>query len=403
MRILPEVIPFDSPMKSEPVLMKKLAIVGTVSLMFVAGCGSAPSSTSPSPNTNPPPSTNPPPAPTPPPSKFAVVGSMTTARASHTATLLPNGKVLIAGGSDGMQPLASAELYDPATKMFTSTGNMTTARAGHTATLLLNGKVLIAAGSDGTQALASAELYDPTTGTFAPTGSMTTAGVGGPAVLLASGSVLVAGDTAQLYDPVTGTFAPSGSYADAAPVSWETATLLMDGRVLLIGAIYRTGGGGPIAGAAELFDPQSGTFTITGPRKEVEVNTATLLTDGTVLVVTASFDVPPDEANLYDPASGTSTDIGQTLGYHGYSAAVRLADGTVLISGGEAIGGSGSSFAELYLPATRTFVSAGDMTTGRYLHTATLLPDGTVLIAGGLSVWALPTPGMTATAEIYTP
>ena len=171
----------------------------------------------------------------------------------------------------------------------------------------------------------------------------------------------------------------------------------------LRGGSARTGGGGPIAGAAELFDPQSGTFTITGPRKEVELNTATLLANGTVLVVTASFDFSPDEANLYDPASGTFTDLGQTLGFHGYSAALRLADGTVLISGGEAIGGSGSSFAELYLPATRTFASAGDMTTGRQSHTATLLPDGTVLIAGGLSVWALPTPVMTSTAETYSP
>jgi hypothetical protein len=144
-------------------------------------------------------------------------------------------------------------------------------------------------------------------------------------------------------------------------------------------------------------------FSVTGPRPEFELNTATLLTDGTVLVVTATFDIGTDDADVYDPASGKFTHIGQTIGYHGYSAAVRLADGSVLISGGEAIGGSGSSSAELYLPATRTFASAGNMATGRQMHTATLLPDGTVLIAGGLSVWALPTPGMTSTAEIYKP
>jgi hypothetical protein len=222
-----------------------------------------------------------------------------------------------------------------------------------------------------------------------------------PAALLANGKVLFAGDDAEVYDPATGTFALVGPYADTIPALWNTATLLLDGRVLLTGATF--GAAGAIVGAAELFGPHSGTFSITGPRLESELSTATLLTDGTVLVVTASFDFSPDDAEVYDPATGKFTHIGQTIGFHGYSAAVRLLDGTVLISGGEAIGGDGSSFAELYLPATRTFASAGDMATGRQMHTATLLPDGTVLIAGGLSVWYLPTPEMTSTAEIYTP
>jgi len=175
--------------------------------------------------------------------------------------------------------------------------------------------------------------------------------------------------------------------------------LLADGRVLLVGGTY-----GATAGAAELFDPNSGAFSVTGPRSQVELNTATLLTNGTVLVVTASFDFSTDEAAIYDPASGTFTDIGNTIGYHGYSAAVRLADGTVLISGGEIFGGDGSSSAELYLPSSHTFQSAGNMAIGREMHTATLLPDGTVLIVGGLSVYGYPGPSqMTASAEIYTP
>jgi len=124
--------------------------------------------------------------------------------------------------------------------------------------------------------------------------------------------------------------------------------------------------------------------------------------NGTVLVVTASFDINTDEAAIYDPASGTFTDIGNTIGYLGYSAAVRLADGTVLISGGELFGGDGSSSAELYLPSSRTFQSVGNMAIGREMHTATLLPDGTVLIAGGLSTYGFPSQ-MIATAEIYTP
>jgi hypothetical protein len=125
--------------------------------------------------------------------------------------------------------------------------------------------------------------------------------------------------------------------------------------------------------------------------------------NGTVLVVTATADVLPDDADVYDPASGIFTHIGKTAGFHGYSATVRLADGTVLISGGKLIGGDGSSFTELYLPAAHTFVPAGQMTIARDSHTATLLPDGTVLIAGGLSVWNMGlNSGVTATAEITT-
>jgi len=121
--------------------------------------------------------------------QFTPTGNMAMARAHHTATLLPNGKVLIAGGEGdegNLQPLDSAELYDPSTGMFTPTGSMTPVRTWHTATLLANSKVLIAGGSnrgDTFQPLASAELYDPSTGMFTPTGSMTTVQRTGPATL----------------------------------------------------------------------------------------------------------------------------------------------------------------------------------------------------------------------------
>jgi len=126
------------------------------------------------------------------PFQFEETGSLATARYFHTATLLPNGKVLVAGGAIGYTPLASAELYDPATGTWTATESLHTARFFHTATLLPNGKVLVAGGA-GNGYLASAELYDPATETWTATGSLHTARDLHTATLLPNGKVLVAG------------------------------------------------------------------------------------------------------------------------------------------------------------------------------------------------------------------
>ena len=126
---------------------------------------------------------------------FTATGSMITPRSLYTATLLPGGKVLFAGGQGAdNRILASAELYDPSTGVFTPTGYMTVARFGHSATLLPDGRVLIAGGSSGF----SAELYDPSSGTFTATGDMVNAGVNGTAILLANGKVLIAHDLSPM-------------------------------------------------------------------------------------------------------------------------------------------------------------------------------------------------------------
>lgn len=214
-------------------------------------------------------------------------------------------------------------------------------------------------------------------------------------IVLQDGRTLIINDVnAEIYDPVTDSLAVTGAYVDPTPVLWTPGTVLLDGRVLVTGCAVQC-----TVGATELFDPKSGTFSATGPmRGWINENTATLLLDGKVLFVgNEENDGSPGEAEVYDPRSGSFKFIGNTTAPHEFAAALRLLDGTVLITGGQLPGGSGSSGTDLYLPATENFVSAGNMTVGRHEHTATLLPDGTVLIASGFSIW--PTP--TASAEIY--
>jgi hypothetical protein len=333
---------------------------------------------------------------------FTAAGSMNVARGGHTATLLSNGQVLIAGGLNPGFPaqlLASAEIYDPSSGTFFPASNMTKPRARATATLLANGKVLIAGGfkdpSSGTYDT-SAEIYDPSTGTFTATGNMVSSG-SAASTLLHDGRVFiaVAGVNAEIYDPSTGTFALTGAYAGSSPGYVDTATLLADGRVLVTGCAQKC-----TIGVTELYDPSTNSFSLTDPLSPWDnENTATLLTNGAVLFVGSGELEQPANAELYDPVAGKFTTLENSIASHEFAAAARLLDGTVLITGGQLAGGDGSPAAELYLPATGGFELVGDMTAGRHEHTATLLRDGTVLIAGGYSGW----PNPTATAEIYKP
>ncbi len=167
------------------------------------------------------------------PFQFEPTGPLVIERAEHTATLLPNGTVLVAGGHDGFGNLAAAELYDPVTGIWRTTAYLNHQHYEHTATLLRNGKVLVVGGYDGEFLRTYAELFDPVSETWTDTGSLATKRGEHTATLLRNGKVLVAGGyndnfvplrSAELYDPVSGTWTTTGSLQNARVN--HTATLL---------------------------------------------------------------------------------------------------------------------------------------------------------------------------------
>lgn len=345
--------------------------------------------------------------------QFTATGSLNTSRYSHTATQLPDGRVLIAGGRSDYS--ASAELYDPVTGTFTATGSMNTTRNGHTATLIPNGKVLMVGGTG--YAPGSTELYDPATGAFTATGSLTPARHGHTATLLPNGKVFIAGGryydgnkwttmaSSALYDPATGTFTATGSMGEARES--HTATLLTNGKVLITGGLHWAGQPGTwTMASAEVYDPATGMFMATGSMNALRnSHTATLLPNGTVLVIggnqlDGANGPATATAELYDTAAGTFTATGSMGAQRHSHAATLLPIGKVLIAGGIASDSWGypSRSAELYDPATGTFTAAASMIDYRARFTATLLSaSGRLLIAAGVTDSAT----LLSRAELY--
>ena len=296
---------------------------------------------------------------------------------------------------------------------------LVTARSNETATLLSDGRVLVTggAGTYGGSVLSSAELYSPVTGTFTATDSLHQGVFYHTATLLPSGKVLVAGGQlsymsadgtaqAEVYDPGTGFFTPTAGLT--IPRQQHTATLLADGTVLIVGGYSQTAG--DAVSSAEIYDPMQGTFTSTnGPPATARYgHTATLLNDGTgrVLIVGGfSSGGELTSAELYDPSTGGFSPAGNLVAAAGFgSTATLLSNGQVLIAAG--INGAGyaptpSTAAELYDPSAGTFTQTGSLTQGRYYHTATLRADGKVLFVGGQidGITGTPTP----TAELFDP
>jgi hypothetical protein len=292
--------------------------------------------------------------------------------------------VLVTGGADGTGDggaLASAEVYDPETGTFTATGTLLVPRGDHLAVLVADGRVLVAGGRpspDGDRrAGRSAEWYDPSSGTFSPAATLPPGFALESMTLLGDGRVLLVGSMMPL--------------AGTGPVPAPSTGI-------------RLASTPQVAAAAFLLDPRDGTIVATGapvvPGGNVNSmsagHTATLLEDGQVLL--AGGEGGEFEPQLYDPDTGTFAVTGSMIARRVWHTATRLPDGRVLVAGG--YGGSGAmDYSELYDPATGTFGRTGPLQVARMAgHTATLLEDGGVLVTGGVE--ALAGPGL-ADAEIY--
>ena len=334
------------------------------------------------------------------PDAWTPVGPMTTAREHFTATLLPGGKVLMAAGQTVTGgSLASAELYNPATRSFSATGSLHTARSDPAAVLLPGGKVLITGGiDDNFAALSSAELYNPATGTWANTTPMNAASSGLSATLLRNGSVLVAGfggtTPAEVYNPAKATWANTGPSA-VSQGGFVTATLLRSGQVLL------AGGG---TAAAQLYNPATNAWTATGSMIDARQDAvASLLPDGDVLVTggaTPAGGASLSSAELYDPATGKWSTTGPMNDARFGATATALPDGTVLAAGGCSTCGHQPALSTAEVYNNGFWFPVHSMTQPRVFQTATELPGGSVLAAGGGPTFYA---AAGSTAEVFTP
>jgi len=367
--------------------------LGLLACMALAGCSSIPFLG---------------PGPTGAPGTFSSTGSMIAPVYDTTAVRLADGRVLFVGGradtttDDAEQVVASAQIYDPKTGSFSLTGSMTTPRDLAAAVLLPNGDVLVVGGDEEGQNLDTAELYDPATGRFTATGSMLEAtgtqleGLWSPsALLLPGGKVLVSGysdNAVELYDPLTGTFSAGGSDGGDGDGSlhYGCPALLPDGRVLCLGTE-----------AAQMYDPATGSFSQTVLQavgmRDLDWETTVRLADGRVLVTGASDffgDVSP--AEIFDPESGTFSSTGPMVDLRWDTTPATLLDGNVLFVGGDNHRETAAlDTCELYDPATGRFSLTGTMEQYRDGPTATLLTDGRVLVAGST--------GSYGSAELYWP
>lgn len=333
---------------------------------------------------------------------------MSVARQGATATRLSNGRILIAGGrkigsiDTGDVFFESVEIYQPNMDGFLSVGaQMSAKRIGHTAVLLPGGKVLITGGNGGPAA--TADLFDPATVAFLPGPSLAHPRNGAASVLLEDERVLVTGGdessaTAELFDASSPAWTETGPMVSAR--SLHTATRLPDGRVLVAGGTLE---GDPLlaTSSTEIYDPVADQWASAAAMSDARLgHTATLLKDGRVLVVGGSGhrDIQSlgelATAEVYDPATGAWMAVAPMSVARAFHTANALPNGAVLVAGGADATSSVLRSTELFDPDLAAWVNVGPMTHGRVLHVSASLAQGAVLVAGG---------ELQSSAEVYRP
>lgn len=322
--------------------------------------------------------------------QWIATDSLNTGRQNATATLLADGRVLVAGGTSIMTGyLASAEIFDPRTFTWMSTPDMPEPRTWHTATLLRNGKVLVAGGyGDYGLYLDTSALYDPATNSWTSTGNLATgARYYHTATLLPDGRVLVAGGyssgaylkTAEIYDPEQGTWSSTGQLATTR--FQHAATSLSDGKVLVVG-----GKNSAYLASAEKYDPSSGTWSSAGSMAAARyLHTVTRAPDGSVVVMGGynSSQGYLGSIEIYEN-DGTWSQPGVSLSYNRYRhAAILLPSGRILAMGGYSSSYGYTTAVESFDSVSRQVSSEPSLLNGRVYHFAALLATGQILLGGG--------------------
>lgn len=314
----------------------------------------------------------------------------------HAAVEMPDGRVLVIGGRRGASVLSnSIDVFDPATRAFRQLGEMTTGRALARPVVLADGRVLIVGGSTSIASGVTYELIDVPSGRVTPAGTPVRNRLGHTATRLLDGRVLIAGgvedSSAEIWDPATGAARPVAARM-SNPRDGHTATLLADGRVLLVGGFTMA----PAYWFAELFDPRTEQFTALGtprlaPRNEaLGLHTAHRLADGTVLIAGGELFIPnvdrtarPTAAVLrFDPATGAFAPETGLLAPRTLLAAAMLADDRLLLLGGLGADGALTATGEAYR-AGRGRTAIADLHVARVHHTVSRLPGGRLLVIGG--------------------
>jgi len=370
---------------------------------------------------------------------WANSGNMPSAVEYSVQVRLATGIVLVAGGLDGTNYSAAAQLYNPSTGTWKATGSMLSARAYSAAVVLKggphNGWVLVEGGlAGGSTIVTTAELYNPSTGTWSPAGVLPHPRYAHTATLLSTGDVMVTGGcvasscsavtgVTEIYNHITGIWTTANNSLNA-PRAFQTATLLGSGKVLVVGGCGTSSCVNRLS-SSEIFSPNNSNLALStwtnGPTSSVPryLHTATLLSNGKVLVAGGYAGYAAyNQADLYDPTvpphgSFSATGPMQQQQYGRYAhTATALPNNTVLIAGGEEIRPCGKgghcpyplNTTEIYDVSSGTFSSTGklgNLILGRASHTATLLSSNDVLVAGGCTAYWCTT--ITSASEIYTP